>query len=156
MHENPERAKSKVRKEVMVLAELERRCPDVYERALKRVWDCPVEGGCSLRRPDLLLDFGTWTIDVEADDRYHNELSCCDEESRLNVIRADLQVPVAVLRLNFGAKVLGNGEPVLYAKPPFEVLMQRAEDWLRATVERFGGEVPPPDESRSSAGVPPQ
>jgi len=135
----------------MVLAELERRCPDIYDRAVKRTWDCPVQGGCSLRRPDLLLDFGTWAVGVEVDERYHEAMPCWDEESRLNVIAADLQVPVAVLRLKvdtpvacFGTQHRSNGEPVLFAKPPFDVLMERAEAWLRATFQRFGGDVPPP------------
>jgi hypothetical protein len=147
---HPERSKSKVRKEIMVLAELERRCPDIYARANRRTWDCPVEGGCSLKRPDMLLDFGTWMIDAEVDEKYHGDLRCWDEESRLNVIAADVQVPMAVLRLKvdeppcFGTKRLNNGEPVLHAKQPFHVLMDRAERWLRDTVEHFGGPSPPP------------
>ena len=99
----------------------------------------------------MLLDFGAWTINIEVDEGYHNAMSCWDEETRLNVIAADLQVPVAVLRLKvdtpvacFGTQRRSNGEPVLYAKPPFEVLMERAEAWLRATFHRFGDELPPP------------
>jgi hypothetical protein len=98
----------------------------------------------------MLLDFGTWVIDVEVDEKYHGGLSCWDEESRINVIAADVQVPLAVLRLKvdepacFGTKRLGNGEPVLRAKRPFHVLMDRAERWLCDTVERFGGPTPPP------------
>jgi hypothetical protein len=149
---HPERARSKVRKEIMVLAEMDRRCPDIYEQANERVWDCRVEGGCSLRRPDMLLDFGTWAVVIEVDEAYHDEKSCWDEETRLNIISADLQLPMAVLRLKvdtpvacFGVKRLSNGEPVLYAKqPPFTKLMQQAEGWLRGAVERFGGPVPPP------------
>jgi hypothetical protein len=134
----------------MVLAELERRCPDIFERANRCTWDCPVEGGCSLKRPDLLLDFGLWMVDVEVDEQYHEDRRCWDEESRLNVIAADVQVPLAVLRLKvdnppcFGLKRMRNGEPVLHARPPFNQLMDRAEEWLRGTVERFGGPIPPP------------
>jgi hypothetical protein len=86
---------------------------------------------------------------VEVDEKYHGDLSCWDEESRLNVIAADVQVPLAVLRLKvddppcFGSKRLSNGEPVLYARPPFHQLMDRAERWLRGTVARFGP-IPPP------------
>lgn len=147
---HPERAKSKVRKEIMVLAELERRCGDLFERATKRTWDCPVEGGCSLKRPDLLLDFGTWAVVVEVDELYHEDLSCWDEESRLNVIAADVQMPLAILRLKvdkpscFGNKRCANGEPVLVAKKPFHHLMQRAEECLRKLVDDFGGPTPPP------------
>jgi hypothetical protein len=66
------------------------------------------------------------------------------------VIAADVQVPLAVLRLKvdeppcFGTKRLSNGEPVLQAKRPFHALMDRAEEWLRDTVERFGGPTMPP------------
>ena len=91
------------------------------------------------------------TIDVEVDERRHDEMACWDEETRLNVISADLQVPVAVLRLKvdtpvacFGVQRRNNGEPVLSAKPAFDVLMRRAEEWLRATVERFGRDAPLP------------
>jgi hypothetical protein len=91
-----------------------------------------------------------WMVDVEVDEKYHGDLSCWDEESRLNVIAADVQVPLAVLRLKvdepacFGTKRLSNGEPVLHAKRPFERLMDRAEEWLRDIVARFGGPTPPP------------
>ncbi len=38
----PERAKLKVRKEHLILAELQRRLPWLGERAQQLIWDCPV------------------------------------------------------------------------------------------------------------------
>ena len=42
---HPDLAKSKVRKEHLVLSELERRCIDILEQCGRATWDCPVEGG---------------------------------------------------------------------------------------------------------------
>ena len=38
----PERAKLKVRKEHLILAELQRRLPWLGERAQQLIWECPV------------------------------------------------------------------------------------------------------------------
>lgn len=136
---HPEKAHSKVRKEHLVLAELERLCADVFEQATRREWDCPVEGGCSLKRPDLLLDFGTHAVVVEVDERQHTAMSCWDEDTRVAVIAADLQVPLCVLRLRvddpvacFSQKRLKNGEQIVRARSPaFEILTKRAADVLQ-------------------------
>lgn len=137
---HPEKAHSKVRKEHLVLAELERLCPDVFEQATRREWDCPVEGGCSLKRPDLLLDFGIHAVVVEVDELQHATMPCWDEDTRVAVIAADLQVPLCVLRLRvddpvpcFTQKRLKNGEQIVRARSPaFELLTQRAADELQA------------------------
>ncbi len=132
---HPELAKSKVRKEQFVLSELERRCIDVFERCGRATWDCAVEGGCSLKRPDLALDFGTHVVVIEVDEAQHDEASCWDEDTRLAVIAADFQKPVAVIRLRvdtpvpcFRRKWLCNGEPTWAAiEGPFGLLMSQAE-----------------------------
>ena len=151
---HPERAKSKVRKEIMILAELERRCGGIYEQANRLTWDCPVSGGCSLRRPDMLLDFGTWAALIEVDEAAHDDYCCWNEETRLNIIAADVQLPLAILRLKvdtpvacFGTRKLSNGEPTLSARPAFSGLMFKAEAWLREVFQRFGGECPPPPDA---------
>jgi hypothetical protein len=133
---HPEKAKCKVRKEHAVLAELERRCPTVFQSTLKAVWDCPVEGGCSLKRPDMLLDFDTHALCIEVDEEYHSQLPCWDEDVRLNVIAADLQKPLVVLRFKvdeppcFIYKRRSNGERVLWPKDSFNRLMTRASEEL--------------------------
>jgi len=142
---HPDLAKSKVRKEHLVLAELERRCPDVFEQCAKAVWDCPVEGGCSLKRTDMALDFGTYAVVVEVDEIQHDEASCWDEDTRLAVIAADFQKPIAVIRLRvdtpvtcFRRKRLRNGEPTWTAdSEPFAIMMSRAEGVLRTLSRRF-------------------
>ena len=76
---HPERAKSKIRKEHLVLAKLQRRCTKLFEECDRATWDCPVEGGCSLKRPDMALDFGTQVVIIEVDELQHEEASCWDE-----------------------------------------------------------------------------
>ena len=141
---HPDLAKSKVRKEHLVLSELERRCIDIFEQCGRATWDCAVEGGCSLKRPDLALDFGTHVVVIEVDELQHDEASCWDEDTRLAVIAADFQKPVAVIRLRvdtpvpcFRRKRLSNGEPAWAAiEAPFSLIMSRAEVALREDVAR--------------------
>ena len=141
---HPDLARSKVRKEHLVLSELERRCSDVFEQCGRTTWDCPVEGGCSLKRPDLALDFGSHVVVVEVDEAQHEAAPCWDEDSRLAVIAADFQKPIAVIRLRvdapepcFRRKRLGNGEPVWEAKEgSFALIMARAEAALRELAQR--------------------
>ena len=103
-----------------------------------------LRGGCSLKRPDLALDFGSHVVVVEVDEAQHQAAPCWDEDSRLAVIAADFQKPIAVIRLRvdapepcFRRKRLGNGEPVWDAKEgPFALIMARAEAALRELVQR--------------------
>ena len=152
---HPDLAKSKIRKEHLVLAELERRCPDVYEQRERTSWDCPVEGGCSMKRPGLALDFDAHVVVVEVDEVQHDEASCWVEDTRLAVISADFQRPISVIRLCVDAPVpcfrrkrLSNGEPSWVAiEASFSLLMSRAEAALRELAQREpspddGDEVP--------------
>jgi hypothetical protein len=135
---DPDKARCKVRKEHAVLAELERRCPVVFRSADKAVWDCPVEGGCSLKRPDMLLDFGSHALTIEVDEEQHSNMACWDEDARLNIIAADVQKPLAVLRLKvdepvacFNYKRCSNGERVLWPRDvAFDRLTTRAAESL--------------------------
>ncbi len=141
---HPDLARSKVRKEHLVLSELERRCADIFEQCGRATWDCPVEGGCSMKRPDLALDFGTHVAVIEVDELQHDEASCWDEDTRLAVIAADFQKPVAVIRLRvdtpvpcFRRKRMCNGEPTWAAiEAPFGLLMSRAEVALRELAQQ--------------------
>ena len=97
-----------------------------------------------MKRPDLALDFGTHAVVVEVDEAQHEVAPCWDEDSRLAVIAADFQKPLAVIRLRvddpepcFRRKRLGNGEPAWEAKDgPFALIMSRAEAALRELAER--------------------
>lgn len=71
IHMFPDKAKKTVRKEQLVLAEIERLVPelDYYDHK----WDCPIPGGCSLFRPDMFWDFKTHWFSVEIDENGHDQ-----------------------------------------------------------------------------------
>jgi len=63
--------------------------------------DKRVQGGCSLRRPDLLLDMGSHIIIVEVDENQHNDYDCSCENKRLMQLSEDLQHrPIVFIRFN--------------------------------------------------------
>ena len=65
------------------------------------VADKRVQDGCSLRRPDLLLDMGTHIIIVEIDENKHTDYDCSCEHKRLMELSQDLQHrPVVFIRFN--------------------------------------------------------
>jgi hypothetical protein len=89
-----------VRKEHAVLAELQRLVPQLTAASTQVVWDCPVPGGCSLKRPDLLCAFSGRYLQIEVDEEGRQDTSCVDEDTRLEVIAADVDLRGLVLRLN--------------------------------------------------------
>ena len=143
----PDRAKLKVRKEHLMLAELQRRLPWLGEKAEQLIWDCPVPGGCTLKRPDMLFRLEDRFVQVEVDEEGHEDLSCADEDSRLELIAADVGLPGLVLRLNPDAeralkrRRLNNGEHCFCVgdADAFNGLFDAAE----AAVEAFVNEPPP-------------
>ena len=65
------------------------------------VADKRVQDGCSLRRPDLLLDMGSHIIIVEVDENKHTDYDCSCEHKRLMQISQDLQHrPIVFIRFN--------------------------------------------------------
>ncbi len=110
----PERAKLKVRKEHFVLGELHRQVR-ALDSAETVEWDCPFPGGCSLKQPDHLYAWPERYLDVEVDEEGH---AGEDEDSRLEIIAADLGRPGLVVRINpdfkgqqcFRKVQLSNGE----------------------------------------------
>ena len=65
------------------------------------VADKKVQDGCSLRRPDLLLDMGSHIIIVEIDENKHTDYDCSCEHKRLMQISQDLQHrPIVFIRFN--------------------------------------------------------
>jgi hypothetical protein len=115
----PEKARLKVRTEHYIVDELNRRMPELMARARSATWDCAAPGGCSLKRADLLYILEDRYIQVEVDERGHASYPCYDEDTRLEIIAADVGLPGMVLRLNpdeaacFGPKRLSNGETVV-------------------------------------------
>ena len=97
-----------------------------------------------MKRPDLALDFGAFAVIVEVDEQQHDEVSCWDVDTRLTVIAADFQKPIAVIRARvdtpvacFRRKRLNNGEPTWVAvEGPFSLLMARVESALRELAQR--------------------
>ena len=81
---------------------------------------------------------------IEVDELQHDEASCWDEDTRLAVIAADFQKPVAVIRLRvdtpvpcFRRKRMSNGEPTWAAiEGPFGLIMSRAEVALREHAQK--------------------
>lgn len=68
---------------------------------LKFTIDRKIEGGCSLRRPDILIDLGEYILIVELDENQHSSYSERCEERRVNEIYADEGCrPVMFLRIN--------------------------------------------------------
>ena len=63
--------------------------------------DKKVQYGCSLRRPDLLLDMGSHIIIVEVDENKHTHYDCSCENKRLMQLSQDLQHrPIVFIRFN--------------------------------------------------------
>ena len=97
------------------------------------IWDCRVPGGCSLKRPDLLYQFERFFLQLEVDEGGHQDKRCFDEDARLAVIAADVDLPGIVLRINpdlddftcFRQIQLSNGEKALKSTEHFPTLMHR-------------------------------
>ena len=63
--------------------------------------DKRVQDGCSLRRPDLLLDMGSHIIIVEIDEHAHTDYDCSCEHKRLMELSRDLSHrPIVFIRFN--------------------------------------------------------
>jgi hypothetical protein len=60
-----------------------------------------IQGGCSKRRPDLLLDLGEQVIIIEIDENRHIDYDCSCENKRLMELSQDLQHrPIVFIRFN--------------------------------------------------------
>jgi hypothetical protein len=60
-----------------------------------------VNGGCSKRRPDLLLDLGYQIIIVEVDENQHTDYDCSCENKRIMLLSQDVgHIPIVFIRFN--------------------------------------------------------
>ena len=83
-------------KEKQVVDEIKEEYPDFSWVSDKRVQD-----GCSLRRPDLLLDMGSNIIIIEVDENKHINYDSTCENKRLMELSQDLQHrPIVFIRFN--------------------------------------------------------
>jgi hypothetical protein len=80
---------------------------DVVDRVMQKyphfswVHDKRIQDGCSLRRPDLLLDMGSHIIIIEIDENKHTDYDCSCENKRLMQISLDLHHrPIVFIRFN--------------------------------------------------------
>jgi hypothetical protein len=65
------------------------------------VADKHVSGGCSKRRPDLLLDLGDQIIIVEIDENQHTDYDCSCENKRIMELSQDVgHRPIVFIRFN--------------------------------------------------------
>jgi len=82
--------------------------PDFSWVADKRIQD-----GCSLRRPDLLLDLGTNVIIVEVDEYKHDGYDCICENKRIMELSQDVNHrPIVFIRFNPDGYIDKNGKKI--------------------------------------------
>ena len=68
---------------------------------LQWIADKTVQGGCSRRRPDLLLDLGYQILIVEIDENQHVDYDCSCENKRLMELSRDMgHRPIVFVRFN--------------------------------------------------------
>lgn len=78
------------------------------------VLDKRVDGGCSKRRPDLLLDLGTHIIIIEVDENKHTTYDCSCENKRLMELSRDLgHRPIVFIRFNPDGYVDSTGKKII-------------------------------------------
>jgi hypothetical protein len=134
--------RAKVRKEHHILGEILRRVPELEAAAYHWQWDCPVQGGCSLKRPDMLFILAQFYIQIEVDEEGHEGYSCFNEDTRLEIIAADTGKPGVVLRINPDAepmlkrRKLKGGEVAWAATPSFAPIMDEVQSFLEGVLQR--------------------
>ena len=65
------------------------------------ITDKRIDGGCSKRRPDILIDVGFQIIIVEIDENQHNQYDCSCENKRLMELSQDVGFrPIVFIRFN--------------------------------------------------------
>ena len=98
-HAFPHRISSKMRQEQFVLAEIQRRMPELQDYPFQ--WDCPL--ACTLKRPDLVYDCYHWYLHFEIDEHGHRHE---DNPERLREIHEAMGGrPGILVRINPNSKV---------------------------------------------------
>jgi hypothetical protein len=73
---------------------------DAYPN-LTMTFDRPIQGGCSLKKPDCFIELYTHTIIVECDESQHRNYDTTCEETRINELYTDLgDRPIVFIRFN--------------------------------------------------------
>ncbi len=95
-------------KETAVVDKLKSELPEYTWRIDKKV-----EGGCSKRRPDVLLDLGSHVLIIEIDENRHIHYECSCENKRVMEISQDIgHRPLVIIRFNPDDYVSISGEIV--------------------------------------------
>ena len=64
-------------------------------------FDKSIQGGCSLKRPDIFMDFGEYVLVIEIDENSHQSYDCSCENRRLMTLFQDAgNRPLAMIRFN--------------------------------------------------------
>jgi ribosomal protein L30/L7E len=92
----------------------------------------------------MLYRFEDRYVQLEVDENGHEDKSCADEDSRLELIAADVGLPGLVVRLNpdhdgcFGWKRLRNGESCVFVRntAAYEGLIQSAAAAIDGFISR--------------------
>ena len=101
-----------------------------------------VQDGCSLRRPDLLLDLGSHIIIVEIDENKHTNYDCSCENKRLMELSQDLQHrPIVFIRFNPDDYTNQEGEKIkscwkLNKLGAIQVMKTKQTEWEERTQQR--------------------
>ena len=75
--------------------------------------DKTILGGCSLRRPDLMIDLGYQVVIIEIDENQHIDYDCSCENKRLMQLSQDVgHRPVVFIRFNPDKYTLSNGKSI--------------------------------------------
>lgn len=99
------------------------------------ILDKKVEGGCSRRRPDLLLDLGERIIIVEVDENKHTTYDCSCENKRLMELSRDLgHRPIVFIRFNPDGYVNSTGKKIsscwrLNGHGVMTIMKTRQKEW---------------------------
>jgi hypothetical protein len=145
----PEKARSKVRIEHLILAEVERLMPHLQQAADTYVWDCPLN--CTLKRPDMFWIFKqdySMQLEVDETDEDHE-----DSTERLAEIQAAAGTKYHyVIRIHardvFRKKRLSNGEMCVVAiEPVFGDKMKQMCDVIGNVYEMIQKDVHPTENS---------
>ena len=139
----PDMVRRKVRKEHLILSEIVRRVPQLEELAYHWQWDCRVQGGCSLKRPDMLFLLPTFYVQIEVDEDGHEQHECFNEDARLELIAADIGMPGVVVRINPDSAPpmlkrckMKNGEAAWGPSATFSSRMDVIQNFLERTLLR--------------------
>lgn len=144
----------KVRQEHLILAEIQRQLPELEQWFVD--WDCPVPGGCSLKRPDMLWELPCFYFQIEVDEGGTNHE---DDRDRLREIQTSMGThrPGLVLRVNADGLLRkrqhSDGEFKYSATKNFKERMQNIVDYIRCNVAEPGNAMAVPSQCASDSAA---